>query len=113
MRAFVVVRKPWGQERCACDAASARAQWTEGATVLWPGLPASARVVIAGRAPPSSTWRLEAGWRDQLRVQPLGDLGPELAREFLEKSGVPAAQHDDVIRLTRGNPLALNLVTDA
>ena len=79
---------------------------------LLPELPGGHLVVLAGRDPPATGWRADAGWRDLARVVPLRNLRPEESRAFLDARGVPAARHPAVLSFTHGHPLALSLVAD-
>ncbi len=77
-----------------------------------PSLPASTRVVIAGRYPPTDEWRTDLGWIDRLRVVSLRHLDDGDAREYLRRRGVPDAAHEEALRVTLGHPLALSLVAE-
>lgn len=79
---------------------------------LLPVLPGRAIVVLAGRNPPGPGWRADAGWGELLHTIALRDLPAEDARMLLGSRGVDPELQDDVLRLTRGHPLALVLVTD-
>jgi hypothetical protein len=79
---------------------------------LLPELPSRHLVVLAGRDPPATGWRADAGWRDLARVVPLRNLRPEESRAYLDARGVPAARHPAVLSFTHGHPLALSLVAD-
>ncbi|MPY95273.1 MAG: AAA family ATPase [Acidimicrobiia bacterium] len=75
-------------------------------------LPADALVVVAGRLPPSPEWSADPGWRELLRVVPLGDLSADEAGRYLDLRGVDRALHGELFELTHGHPLALSLVAD-
>ena len=77
-----------------------------------PRLPASAVVVVAGRRPPSVSWRADPAWRDLLRIVSLRNLTPDESRQFLVASGCPPARIDDLAAATYGHPLALSLLAD-
>jgi hypothetical protein len=77
-----------------------------------PALPASALVVVAGRNGPGQAWRRDPGWGDLLRAVSLRNLAPDDARTFLRGAGVGEAEHDWMLELSRGHPLALSLLVD-
>ena len=52
-----------------------------------PSLDAEMVVVLAGREPPSSPWRIDPGWRAVATVQPLSALSPAESVELLERAG--------------------------
>lgn len=80
--------------------------------VLLPQLPATAFVVLAGRTPPAPAWRADPAWDELLRVVALRDLHAADARALLEARGIDRARHEEVLRVTRGHPLALVLVAE-
>jgi hypothetical protein len=73
------------------------------------GLSADARVVFAGRRPPSSGWS-EDGWETVTRTVELGPLPDADARKLLEACGVPADRAPEVAAAAGGSPLALHLL---
>ncbi|MDQ3812874.1 MAG: ATP-binding protein, partial [Armatimonadota bacterium] len=77
-----------------------------------PQLPANTLVVLAGRQPPSRSWRLHPGWQSLVRTLPLRNLTPVESRAYLTKRAVPPEQHQAVLNFTHGHPLALSLVAD-
>lgn len=83
---------------------------------LWemflPQLPENALVVLAGRTPPSKSWRNDPGWQALTCTIELGNLSPEESRTYLTKRQIPAEQHKPVLLFTHGHPLALSLVAD-
>jgi hypothetical protein len=79
---------------------------------LWNELPENAMVVLAGRNPPSATWRGESGWESFLRVVPLRNLSPVESHFYLTQRKIPAEQQPAVLEFTHGHPLALSLVAD-
>lgn len=79
---------------------------------LFPQLPESATVVVASRKPPSAAWRTDPAWTELLRVVALRDLQLDEARALLESRGVDPSRHEEVLRVTRGHPLALVLVAE-
>jgi hypothetical protein len=54
-----------------------------------PALPADTLVILGGRNPPTPAWRVDAGWRDLLRVISLRNLLPEDSRAYLRAADVP------------------------
>ncbi len=80
--------------------------------VFWPAQPSDALLVAAGRRPPESGWRTEAGWWDSARVVPLRNLDPAGARELMSRRGVPAPLVEDLARATHGHPLAIVVAAD-
>ncbi|GAA0982096.1 ATP-binding protein [Acrocarpospora macrocephala] len=81
-------------------------------TELLPRLPADAAVVIAGRDRPEPVWRADPGWRELVRVIPLGNLDHEDGTRLLAARGVPEEEREAALEFTRGHPLALALVAD-
>lgn len=77
-----------------------------------PGLPARARVVIAGRHPPAAAWRTDSGWGELLHVLPLRNLHPDDSRKYLATRRVRDDLHDEILAFTYGHPLALSLAAD-
>src|SRR4051794_31816258 len=77
-----------------------------------PALPASALVVVGGRKGPGGAWRRDPGWGDLLRVVSLRNLGPDDGRAFLRGAGVGEEQHESMLELSHGHPLALSLLVD-
>ncbi len=75
-----------------------------------PSLPAHVRVVIAGRQSPSEPWRTDPAWREMVRIVSLRNLRPEESRQLLVAMHVPASQHEAILGMTYGHPLALVLV---
>ncbi|WP_214107630.1 P-loop NTPase [Acrocarpospora catenulata] len=79
---------------------------------LIPRLPGDAAVVIAGRDRPDPVWRADPGWRELVRILPLGNLGHEDGLALLAARGVPEEERAAALEFTRGHPLALALVAD-
>ena len=79
---------------------------------FFPQLPGACRVVIAGRNPPDTGWRTAPGWESLLRTIALRNLRPEESRNYLSTRGVPNNQHDSLLGITHGHPLALSLAGD-
>jgi hypothetical protein len=77
--------------------------------VFVPALPTNARMVIAGRNPPSSEWRTAPGWRGLFRSLPLGPFSEKEALAYLAMSGIPPEASIRINRLARGQPLALSM----
>lgn len=75
-------------------------------------LSANVLTVLAGRHPPTSTWRTDAGWQALLHPLSLRNLSPEQSRTYLTKREIPVAQHQAILGFTHGHPLALSLVAD-
>jgi hypothetical protein len=80
--------------------------------VFLPQLTAETVVVLAGRRPPSISWRTDPGWANLIRPLALRNLQASEGREYLARRGVPADQFDAVMAFTHGHPLALSLVAD-
>lgn len=85
-------------------------QWVR--THLVPRLPASALMVIAGRAAPGAEWRADPAWRDALRVVSLRNLSPSDSRRYLDECAVPPELHDRLLEVSHGHPLGLSLLAD-
>jgi hypothetical protein len=92
------------------EAAVALEDWLRERFV--PALPARAVVVVAGRNGPAAAWREDPGWGDLLRVVSLRNLEPEDARAFLRGAGVGEGQHEWMLELSHGHPLALSLLVE-
>ncbi|HET6530293.1 MAG TPA: ATP-binding protein [Actinoplanes sp.] len=80
---------------------------------LIPALPADHVVVLAGRDPPVPAWHGDPGWRSVVAVHRLGALGDADSAALLDRAGVAAADRPAILRLGRGQPLALALLADA
>lgn len=79
---------------------------------LLPALAANVLVVLAGRAPPSSAWRTDAGWHRVLERVALDELSATESEAYLAVRGVPDREHAAILAFTGGHALALALVTD-
>ncbi|MFI6720281.1 AAA family ATPase [Kribbella sp. NPDC050470] len=79
---------------------------------LLPRLPASTIVVVASREPPGPEWRADPAWSELLRIVSLRNLEQADVRRYLDRRGVRADRHADVLSLTYGHPLALSLLAD-
>ncbi|HEX9373236.1 MAG TPA: AAA family ATPase, partial [Roseiflexaceae bacterium] len=77
-----------------------------------PHLPEQAIVVLAGRSPPSAGWRVDPGWQEIAQVVQLGNLSAAEAADYLARRSIPDEQRADVLRFTRGYPLALSLAVE-
>jgi hypothetical protein len=75
-----------------------------------PALPQNARLLLAGRDPPS-VWQRDFG--DLLRTIRLDNLSDEAAWTLLRRAGVADAIARRVARVTRGHPLSLQLAAAA
>ena len=75
--------------------------------VLVPALPATVRVVLAGREKPVAAWFSVEGFR----TLPLGPLDDTDARAFLRYRGASPTDAIRLNRITRGHPLALTLAS--
>jgi hypothetical protein len=84
--------------------------WLRG--TLLPSLPDGVVTVIAGRNPPAAEWRGDPGWNALAAVVPLRNLSPEEGSSYLAQRNVPVEQHQRVLTVTHGHPLALSLVAD-
>ncbi len=80
--------------------------------VFLPELPENTLVVLAGRHPPSTAWRIDPGWQSLMRVIPLRNLESSESADYLARRQVPDDQHQAVLTFTHGHPLALSLVAD-
>lgn len=76
---------------------------------LLPALPAQSLVVVAHRRPPGHRWLADPGWRQLLRILPLGGLDRDAVRTLLAAEGLPQRLLPAVMRLTFGHPLAVAL----
>ncbi|MBW4631309.1 MAG: ATP-binding protein [Iphinoe sp. HA4291-MV1] len=77
-----------------------------------PQLSENILIILAGRKPPSSGWRSDAGWQALTHILPLRNLCPQESYAYLTKRNVPTAQHSSILNFTHGHPLALSLVAD-
>lgn len=77
-----------------------------------PHLPATSRLVLAGRRAPSERWRRDPAWRSLLMVHELAPLAGREARAVLDRGGVPQRFQPGWIAYTRGHPLALALASE-
>ena len=77
-----------------------------------PQLQENILVVLAGRDPPSISWRSDPGWQALTHVLALRYLSPEESSTYLVRRSVPESQHPSVLEFTHGHPMALSLVAD-
>jgi hypothetical protein len=75
-------------------------------------LPVRSIVVLAGRQALSTGWSADPGWRDFVRVVPLGHLAYVESARYLTDAGVPPSARPALATATRGHPLALGLAVD-
>lgn len=78
-----------------------------------PQISAQVLVVLAGRCPPTATWRVDPGWQTLLHAIALQNLTPEDSQLYLRQRGIPAAQHPFILNSAHGHPLTLSLLADA
>lgn len=81
-------------------------------TDLLPRLPSTALTVIAARTPPDPGWRADPAWGELLRVISLRNLSPAESREYLRRTEVDPARHEQIVRVAHGHPLGLALLVD-
>ena len=77
-----------------------------------PQLPEDVLVVIAGRNPPSPSWRTDPSWAGALRVETVRDLAPADAAALLLARGVAPELHESLLGFAGGHPLALTLAAE-
>src|SRR5262249_2538614 len=80
-------------------------------TELLPALPMSVRVIIMGRSLATAPWIAAPGWAGHVVSLRLGPLPEADAAAFLARRGFTEAVQERIARLSRGNPLALQLCT--
>jgi hypothetical protein len=76
-----------------------------------PDLPERTIVIIAGRQPPPTAWRV-GGWAELTRIISLRNLRPDESAAYLRGQGVPEEEAAHVLSMTYGHPLALSLAAD-
>jgi hypothetical protein len=79
---------------------------------LVPARPAGSVTVLAGRDPPSAGWRLDPGWQRLARVHELGRLDDEESNRLLAGLGVSGPRRDALVRVARGYPLVLAMLSE-
>lgn len=78
---------------------------------LLPQLPASTRVLLASRRPPDDGW-YQGGWERSLASVEVGALTEDDATALAGSSGLDRELAADVVRWSRGSPLALTLAAE-
>ena len=78
---------------------------------ILPALPASARVIFAGRRPPDVGWS-QGDWDAITAILGLGALPDAAARELLHGCGVEGTAVDGLVAWAAGSPLALRLAAN-
>jgi len=81
--------------------------------VFAPALPATTRLVIAGREPPVAAWHATPGWSDLVLEIRLDSLDDSDAAEVLARAGLAGDDALRVRRVARGHPLSLELAAAA
>lgn len=76
-------------------------------------LPATTRVVIAGRRPPGLRWRTDPGWYGVLERAELRPFTADECREYLRRRSISATDFEAAAVTSRGQPLLLALIADA
>jgi hypothetical protein len=77
-----------------------------------PVLPADGVVVLAGREPPSTAWRVDPGWRQVLGIHHVDQLSETDSADLLARAGVAEPDRQRLVGLGRGHPLTLALLAD-
>lgn len=77
-----------------------------------PKLPEHTLVVIACRKTLPELWRTDSAWKELIRPISLNNFSPEEVRAYLSLRTVPEAEHEQLLRFSRGHPLALSLLAD-
>jgi len=77
-----------------------------------PQLPENVVVVLAGRNPPPTLWRIDPGWQSVVHILALRNFHVDESLDYLTRRNVPIDQHQAVLNFTYGHPLALSLVAD-
>jgi hypothetical protein len=81
--------------------------------VFVPSLSNNVRIVLCGRDPMVAGWLTTPGWHNLTVTLALDTLGDRDALDLLERSQVSCADARQIMRLTRGHPLALKLAAAA
>lgn len=92
------------------ERAGALEEWLHRAWL--PSLPGDVLVALAGREPPSPTWRRDPGWSELLRVIAVRNLAREETAELLRRAGVDPTAYDRAVELTHGHALAVSLLAE-
>ncbi|GIJ54256.1 AAA family ATPase [Virgisporangium aurantiacum] len=85
-------------------------EWLRGRFV--PSLGADTVVVLAGRDPPTTAWRTDAGWRQLVAVHHLDHFDPQESGQLLAHAGVAPPVRAHLTTLGGGHPLTLALLAD-
>jgi hypothetical protein len=79
---------------------------------ILPGLPGTARILIASRRPPENGWQQD-GWEGSTLSLRLGPLDGGDARSLLKRRGIEAPTvEDELVAWAAGSPLALAIAAD-
>jgi hypothetical protein len=81
--------------------------------VFVPSLGNNLRIVLCGRDPMMTGWLTAPGWHGLVLTLALDTLNDRDALDLLARSQVSAADARQIMRLTRGHPLALKLAAAA
>ncbi len=94
-----------------CETVMSLAAWWR--EVELPRYPADVLVVLAGRTPADTHWRLDPGWSLMAAATRLGPWSPDEARDYLGSrlSGMPVPE--TLLQRGAGVPLLLALLADA
>lgn len=76
---------------------------------LLPALPENYRFILSSRQPPVPIWLTSRRWHGLFRAMALNPLDKTAALELLKQSGITGTKADQVVAMTHGNPLAVNL----
>lgn len=79
---------------------------------FFPRLPQNALVVTASRQMPPEPWQTDPAWKALIHTRALDNLSADESADYLTLRGVPAAEHDEIVRFSHGHPLTLSLVAD-
>lgn len=77
-----------------------------------PELPGNVITVIAGRATLPTSWKTDPGWQGITKIISLKELSADESLQLLGRRNIPAAQAQEIADYTRGNALALSIVSD-
>jgi len=78
-----------------------------------PTLPETARIVCVSQLPPSIGWTTSMEWHGLIEVMELGPLDRETTRSIFRQAGFTDTAATTLARLTRGNPLGIQLALSA
>jgi hypothetical protein len=79
---------------------------------LVPGLSADTVVVLAGRDPPTGSWRTDSGWQHLVAVHRLDHFNTGESSELLARAGVVLSIRPHLVTLGHGHPLTIALLAD-